>query len=82
MSKDIIVSGSIKEALSKLKEKPQVAIITTVSSLEKLIPQVKEVAEFGIPVISTCEELSYPWKLQPQLSEELDAICKKNQIAC
>ncbi|MFT5673130.1 MAG: hypothetical protein ACI9D4_002165 [Polaribacter sp.] len=82
LSKDIIVSGSVKDALSKLKEKPQVAIITTVSSLEKLIPQVKEVAEFGIPVISTCEELSYPWKLQPQLSEELDAICKKNQIAC
>ena len=82
LSKDITISGSIKEALHKLKEKPQVAIITTVSSLEKLIPQVKEVAEFGIPVISTCEELSYPWKLQPQLSKELDAICKKNQIAC
>lgn len=82
LSKDIIVSGSVKEALSTLKEKPQIAIITTVSSLEKLIPQVEEVAKFEIPVISTCEELSYPWKLQPQLSKELDAICKKNQIAC
>ncbi len=82
LSSDISISESVKETLSKLKEKPQIAIITTVSSLEKLIPQVKEVAEFGIPVISTCEELSYPWKLQPQLSKELDAICKKHQITC
>lgn len=82
LSDEVFVYMSVKEAISSLGYKPDVVIITTVSSLEKLIPQVKEVAEFGIPVISTCEELSYPWKLQPQLSKELDAICKKNQIAC
>ena len=79
---DILVYGSVKEAISDIDQKPDIAIITTVSSLEKLIPQVSEVAEYGIPVISTCEELSYPWKLQPQLSKELDVICKENKIAC
>ncbi len=82
LSKNIQIYNSVKTAMDALEEKPDIAIITTVSSLEKLIPQVKEVAEFGIPVISTCEELSYPWKLQPKLSIELDVICKKNQIAC
>lgn len=82
LSKNIEIHNSVKTAMDALEEKPDIAIITTVSSLEKLIPQVKEVAAFGIPVISTCEELSYPWKLQPKLSQELDVICKKNQIAC
>tara|TARA_B110000977_G_scaffold200639_1_gene291916 strand:+ start:1311 stop:2306 length:996 start_codon:yes stop_codon:yes gene_type:complete len=76
------VYNSVEDALNTLSLKPDVAIITTVSSLEKLIPQIKEVAKFGIPVVSTCEELSYPWALQPELSKQLDNICKKYNIAC
>lgn len=82
LSNETTIFSSVKNAIENLSEKPNVAIITTVSSLERLIPQVEEVARFGIPVISTCEELSYPWKLQPELSKKLDAICKENNIAC
>ena len=82
LSKSTYIFGSIQKAINILDTKPDVAIITTVSSLEKLIPQVEEVAKYGIPVISTCEELSYPWTLQPKLSNKLDAICKKYNIAC
>ena len=77
-----VIYRSVEAALKDLPNKPDVAIITTVSSLEKLIPQIEEVAQYGIPVISTCEELSYPWTLQPELSKQLDAICKENNIAC
>ncbi len=82
LSQGVIVYNSVKEALNHLENKPDIAIITTVSSLEKLIPQVEEVAQFGIPVISTCEELSYPWDTQPELSKKLDELCKKHNIAC
>ena len=82
LSKEVLIYGSVKEVIDSLESKPDVAVITTVSSLEKLIPQVEEVAHFGIPVVSTCEELSYPWKLQPELSRKLDSICKKQNIAC
>lgn len=82
LSKSVFVFRSVKAALENLSEKPDVAIITTVSSLEKLIPQVAEIAHFGIPVISTCEELSYPWDLQPELSATLNTICKEHNIAC
>ena len=82
LSDEVLVYESVEEAINHLKVKPDIAIITTVSSLKKLIPQVEEVAKFGISVISTCEELSYPWKLQPELSNKLDTICKKNNIAC
>ena len=82
LSNDVTIFSSVKEAVNFLAKKPDVAIITTVSSLEKLIPQVEEVAKFGIPIISTCEELSFPWKLQPKLSDKLDAICRKYNVAC
>ncbi|MGB0879628.1 MAG: hypothetical protein ACPGTO_03590 [Polaribacter sp.] len=82
LPKDIPIFSSVEKAISTIDKKPDVAIITTVSSLEKLIPQIEEVAKFGIPVISTCEELSYPWKLQPKLSKQLDEVCKKHHIAC
>ena len=82
LSNKVFISSSIEAAISSLTSKLDVAIITTVSSLEKLIPQVEAVAKLGIPVISTCEELSYPWKLQPELSDKLDRICKEHNIAC
>ena len=82
LSNESKVYKSVNELFNTLENKPDVAIITTVSSLEKLIPQVEQVAKFGIPIISTCEELSYPWGLQPQLSRQLDEICKKYNVAC
>lgn len=82
LSDEVYVFGSVQEVINQLENKPDVVIITTVSSLERLIPQIKEVAEFEIPVISTCEELSYPWIIQPALSNTLDALCKKHNIAC
>ena len=82
ISNEVGIYPSVKEAINQLQEKPDIAIITTVSSLDKLIPQVEEVALFGVPVVSTCEELSYPWILQPELSKQLDTICKTNNIAC
>ncbi|PQJ79714.1 NAD(P)H-dependent amine dehydrogenase family protein [Polaribacter porphyrae] len=82
LSEEVVIYNSVESAIASLEKKPDAVIITTVSSLEKLIPQVEEVAKFGIPVISTCEELSYPWQLQPELSKKLDVICKENNIAC
>jgi len=77
LSKGVFVFNSLAAAIKNIDTKPDVAIITTVSSLEQLIPQIKEVANHNIPVISTCEELSYPWELQPELSTQLDTLCKK-----
>lgn len=82
LSSTTFIYNSVEKALESLDLKPEVAVITTVSSLERLIPQVEEVAKFGISVVSTCEELSYPWILQPELSKQLDDICKQYNIAC
>lgn len=59
---------------------PDVAVLTTASSLIKAAPQVQEIVAYGIPVVSTCEELAYPWRLQPELSKEIDDAAKANQV--
>lgn len=82
LEKNVFIYASVNEVIKEQNIKPDIAIITTVSDLERLIPQVQEVAEYGIPIVSTCEELSYPWELQPELSNQLDNICKQNNVAC
>ncbi|MEX0275833.1 MAG: hypothetical protein AB3N16_15790 [Flavobacteriaceae bacterium] len=82
LSKEVKVFPSLGDAIEGLDQTPDAAIVTTVSSLKKLIPQIEQLANKGISVVSTCEELAYPWDTEPVLSQELDQLCKKNNIAC
>lgn len=58
------------------------AVLTTVSSLAKIEPQIAELANAGLPVVSTCEELSFPWQTEPAISARIDEVCKANDVAC
>ncbi len=78
----VTISSSIAEAIEKAGTKPEVAVLTTVSSIDKLVGQVKEAAQFGLQIVSTCEELSYPWEQHPEASKEIHDICIKNKVAC
>lgn len=64
------------------RNRPRVAVISTVSSLERLVPQVVAAAKAGLNVVCTCEELSYPWIAQPALAHEIDRVCKAHGVAC
>lgn len=75
----VIVKGSLSEALESVKA--DVAILTTVSDMPRIAAQIEEVAGFGIPVVSTCEELSYPWLNSPELSAGIDSVAKANNVA-
>ena len=59
-----------------------VALVTTVSSLVALEGQVAEIANAKLNIVSTCEELFYPWKTNPQVAGRIDEICRKNGVAC
>ena len=74
----IKIQGSIGECLRRVK--PDAAILTTVSTLEKIAPQIEEIVSYGVPVVSTCEELSYPWDTSLSLSERIDMAAKNNQV--
>lgn len=64
------------------KRKADVAFLSTVSGLERIEPQVAELAKAGLNIVSTCEELSYPWRVNPKVSRRIDAVCKKYGVTC
>jgi 4-hydroxy-tetrahydrodipicolinate reductase len=79
----LTVQATLEEALASSRvDRGSVAIVTTVSSLRKLEPQVAALARAGLPVVSTCEELVFPWSTQPGLARRIDAVFKENGVAC
>jgi hypothetical protein len=75
----IKIQSSLGDCLRGVK--PDAAILTTVSTMEKIAPQIEEIVSYGIPVVSTCEELSYPWDTSLSLSERIDMVAKANKVA-
>ncbi len=61
--------------------KPDVAVLTTVSDMERVTPQIEEIVGFGIPVVTTCEELSYPWDNDVTLADRINQAAQKNGVA-
>lgn len=57
-----------------------VVVLTTTSRLPGVFPQIKACVEAGMHVVSTCEELSYPWRRHPDLAREIDALAKKDRV--
>ena len=76
----ISISSDLPSALEKVQA--DVAVISTLSSLQKVESQIKEAADYKLHVVSTCEELSHPFETQPELAERIDEYCEKKGIAC
>ena len=76
---DIRVRGSIAEALTSTEV--DVAVLTTFSRMDAITPQVLELAAAGVPVVSTCEELVYPWRTDRALAEEIDKAATDAGVA-
>lgn len=70
LSLGIKIWPSVEAALKE--KKVEVAVLTTVSSLAKIVPQIVPLLEKKISVVSTCEELVFPWKTNPELAQLLD----------
>ncbi|MEJ2703038.1 MAG: hypothetical protein P8Z79_11415 [Sedimentisphaerales bacterium] len=76
----IIVRDNLKEATEG--RSVDVALVTTVSSLVALETQVAKLAAAKLNVVSTCEELFFPWKTNPRVAGRIDEVCRRNGVAC
>ena len=70
----IKVADSVPVALGAAA--PQVVLHATGSSLNGILPQLLACIEAGLSVVSTCEELSYPWQTAPAAAWELDTAAR------
>jgi hypothetical protein len=68
----VMVSDNPKDVLSKACS--NMVVHATGSFLRDVYPQIAPLAEYGVNVISTCEELSYPYASAPDLAKKLDKI--------
>ena len=74
----IKVSGDAKGVL---EQSADVVMHTTSSSLPKVMDQLLACLDVGSCVVSTCEELSYPYRTHPELAAKLDTAAKESGVA-
>jgi len=58
-----------------------VVILTTSSSLSKVKHQILDIVKHKINIVSTCEELSYPWRTSPEIAKEIDEAAKRFNVS-
>lgn len=66
----VLISAEADAILSQTK--PDVVFLTTSSSLTVVYAQVGKCIDASANVVSTCEELAYPYGKEPQISADLD----------
>jgi len=60
--------------------KPQVVVHTTGSSLKKVYPELEKLIKAKVNVVSSCEELSYPYQKEPKIAARLDRLARENGV--
>ena len=77
-NKGVIVS-SAEDAKKVLEEtKPDICIVTTMSLISDLETPLMLCAELGVNAITTCEEAFFPANSNPNLTNKIDELAKKN----
>jgi hypothetical protein len=74
----VIVSSDAEAVLSSTKA--DVVLHTTSSFLARMYDQLVLCASHGVNVVSSTEELSYPYHRHPGISEDLDRAAKENGV--
>jgi len=74
----VIISSESQTVLAKPVD---VVVHSTSSYLPSVMDQLLECLAAGCCIVSTCEELAYPWKKHPDLSKQLDFAAKEEGVA-
>ncbi len=74
----VVISDDAAAVLSRTR--PDAVLHTTRSSFAAVFDQLAEIVKAGVNVVSTTEELAYPWWSAPELSAKLDKLAKANNV--
>lgn len=77
--REITIRSSITDLLANAKA--DVAILTTSSYMQQIAPQVLELVGSGLAVVSTCEELVYPWRGHHDQALQIDQAARDKGVA-
>jgi 4-hydroxy-tetrahydrodipicolinate reductase len=74
----VTISAEAEATLAQAR--PDIVFLTTTSSVKAIRPQLETCLKAGANVVSTCEELAYPYWREPELAAEIDALAKRSQV--
>lgn len=75
----IKVSDDPVQAIKQAK--PDVVVLCTSSSLKQVMPQIETVLKLKVPIVSTTEEMAYPYFSNKRLAKKIDGLAKKARVA-
>jgi hypothetical protein len=58
-----------------------VALVATATSLDAISADLERLVSAGLHVVSTCEELAYPWRERTETARRLDDAARANGVA-
>ncbi len=76
---DLTVAGDPAQALAAARG--GVVLHATGSLLEPVLPQLEQAVRAGLSVVSTCEELAWPWLRHEDVAAALDRLCEERDVA-
>jgi 2,4-diaminopentanoate dehydrogenase len=77
---DLKIEAPEAKVLSRAKG--GVALVATASRLHDVLPILEAAASAGANVVSTCEELTYPFLSHPELAERIEALFSRKKVTC
>lgn len=77
---ELRVRADLEAAIAELQ--PRSAFLTTSSDLEQCMDSLRPLLDAGVAVVSSCEELLWPWLRHPVLAAELDerAVRRRGRV--
>ncbi len=83
---EVLKKGNNNVKISKdidnvLENDAEVLFLATDSYVSKSYSKIVKVLESGINVISTAEEMAYPYACEPELSKKMNDVAKKNNVS-
>lgn len=73
------ITKDISETFREVK--PDIVVHATSSSLKQVYPQISECIRKEVNVVSTCEELAYPYMKHKMLADKLDKLAKQYEVS-
>jgi 4-hydroxy-tetrahydrodipicolinate reductase len=74
----VAVTADPAEALAR---GPQVVLHSTQSHIPQVLSQILDCLEAGACIVSTCEELAFPWYRHPAAAHRIDRVAKARHVA-
>ncbi len=77
----VSVQDNLAGSLASTRARGGVAIVSTGSRLEAIMPTLYELIGHGLHVVSTCEQLSYPWQTHSAVAQRIDEAAREAGVA-